>query len=196
MFAVTNFDGPAPDHAPFLGNCWVPDLRKNDKYGYRRIFGVFEGQKRHWLAHRLSYIYFKGPIPEGLHLDHLCRNPSCCNPSHLEAVTPLENWARGSGPSVIHAMKLFCERGHPLSGDNLHLTPKGSRVCKACRKEYLAAYRNTPKYLARRKRYMDDPVRKEEARVRTAEWYKNNRERALKANLAYKARTRGKKFDC
>lgn len=45
-------------------------------------------------AHRVAYEEFRGPIPEGLEIDHRCRNPMCINPEHLEAVTPQENKAR------------------------------------------------------------------------------------------------------
>lgn len=47
-----------------------------------------------WLGHRLSYRAFKGVIPTGLQLDHLCMNKRCVNPEHLEPVTPLENTRR------------------------------------------------------------------------------------------------------
>lgn len=84
-------------------------------------------------AHRWSYEYFIEPIPEGMHLDHLCRNPKCVNPRHLEPVTCRENLLRGEGPSAVHAVKTHCPAGHPYSGDNLYVHPvKGQRYCRTC----------------------------------------------------------------
>lgn len=84
-------------------------------------------------AHRFSYELHVGPIPDGLHIDHLCRNPSCVNPAHLEPVTPQENALRGIGPSAVNARKSECPQGHPLSGDNLYIVPStGSRMCRTC----------------------------------------------------------------
>jgi hypothetical protein len=64
-----------------------------DKDGYGRF--KFKGKTQ--VAHRVSYLH-SNPIPEGLQLDHLCRNPSCVNPIHLEPVTSKENLRR----SPIH----------------------------------------------------------------------------------------------
>lgn len=49
-------------------------------------------------THRVSYELHEGPIPNGLHIDHLCRNRACCNPEHLEPVTQAENNRRAGGP--------------------------------------------------------------------------------------------------
>lgn len=70
--------------------CWIWQLSRNAK-GYGTVW--HEG--RCWLAHRLSFTLANGPIPSGLSLDHLCRNPPCVNPSHLEVVTHAENVRRG-----------------------------------------------------------------------------------------------------
>lgn len=47
-------------------------------------------------AQRAMYRHFHGPIPEGMDTDHLCRNPSCVNPLHLEVVTNAENNRRAA----------------------------------------------------------------------------------------------------
>lgn len=86
-----NKDGPIPQHRPDLGQCWVWTKAMIKGYGTINL-GQDHGKM---LAHRWSYEDANGPIPDGLELDHLCRNPPCVNPAHLEPVTHLVNVQRG-----------------------------------------------------------------------------------------------------
>lgn len=79
------FDGSNP------GSCWVWTAAKAH-HGY----GKFKIGDKLWAAHRVAYWLRRGPIPDGLTLDHLCRNPSCVNPEHLEPVSATENKRRGA----------------------------------------------------------------------------------------------------
>lgn len=96
--------------------------------GYGRL--EFNGSPTY--AHRMSYELAKGPIPQGLEIDHLCRRPGCVNPHHLEAVTHRENMLRGSRATATE-----CQRGHPFDAENtLTVRPKDEapyRLCRACR---------------------------------------------------------------
>lgn len=97
-----------------------------DTTGYGRIGlgGRGEGVGH---THRLMYEWAKGPIPAGLHIDHLCRNRACCNPSHLEAVTQAENNLRAKRDNPI----THCRRGHEFTPENTRQTPT-QRICRAC----------------------------------------------------------------
>jgi HNH endonuclease len=99
--------------------------------GYPR----FKYKGRPCNAHRLSYMWLVGPIPEGLQLDHLCRVKHCVNPAHLEPVTPGENTHRIPGhPIVLNAAKTHCPQGHPYTPDNLlgWAARHGRRACREC----------------------------------------------------------------
>lgn len=93
-------------------------------------------------AHRWSYEFFVGPIPKGLHLDHLCRNTRCVNPQHLEPVTPREKNLRGISPAAEHSVKTECPKGHEYFGANLYVHPtKRYRVCRTCGRDRARARR-------------------------------------------------------
>lgn len=114
--------------------CWIwAAALQSAGYGVFRVGGT-PGTLLY--AHRYSYEQTKGLIPEGMHLDHLCRNPSCVNPDHLEAVTPRVNCLRGVGPSAQSAKKTHCSKGHPFEGQNLYLRPdRVGRQCLTCKHE-------------------------------------------------------------
>lgn len=102
-------------------------------------YGVFklgpEHGRRQIYAHRWSYEYHVGPIPDGLEVDHLCRNVLCVNPEHLEPVTPRVNVLRSANPSAVNAQKTHCIHGHPFSGSNLLFSPDGRRrYCRECKR--------------------------------------------------------------
>lgn len=100
--------------------------------GRNRGYGVLSYKGKYDKAHRLSYMWLKADIPNGLELDHLCRNPPCVNPDHLEAVTRKINASRGSW-----AMKTHCPQGHEYSAKNLVPStlirrPNPGRACSIC----------------------------------------------------------------
>lgn len=106
--------------------CWIWTAYQ-DKNGY----GRFRSGKIKVGAHRFSYELIKGPIPAGLTIDHLCRNPPCVNPAHLEAVTMKENVLRGIGPTAINARKTHCKHGHKFTPENTY-TLKNGKCCLVC----------------------------------------------------------------
>lgn len=81
--------------------------------GYGRLIWCHRHDRKMLHAHRVAYELMVGPIPDGLQIDHLCRNRRCVNPNHLEPVTAHTNVVvRGLGLSAENAAKKFCKRGH------------------------------------------------------------------------------------
>lgn len=118
------------------GECWLWTGSRNGESGYGRV--CISNPKRTGYLHRVVYEILVGQIPDGLELDHLCRQPPCCNPSHLEPVLPITNVRRG-----IRASQTHCKNKHPLSGDNLYLAPHSKgyrRVCRTCRDAHKAVW--------------------------------------------------------
>lgn len=116
-------------------DCWNwTGSRTASGYGRLKVAGKMRR------AHRLTYELLVGPIPEGLVLDHLCRNRLCVRPTHLEPVTERENILRGEGWAALNARKTHCERGHELSPDNTYVDPRGGRICRTCSHEIKRRY--------------------------------------------------------
>lgn len=107
--------------------CWNWVGSKRQEYGVVTKFG------KTYPAHRISYELVIGKIPDGLVLDHLCRNTICVNPHHLEPVTHEENIRRGKpNAAAINAKKTHCVNGHAFNKENTKLLKSGHRACREC----------------------------------------------------------------
>lgn len=118
--------------------CWEWQRIRN-VWGYGR-FNVGGTES---LAHRFSYELHIGPIPDGLVLDHLCRNPCCVNPSHLEPVTTAENLRRGdvARSAFSKPLRAHCPQGHPYDEHNTYWRPDGGRDCRECMRRRSREYK-------------------------------------------------------
>lgn len=126
MLAKINFRAP--------NGCWEWMGSKTD-LGYGRVRTRRAGPNES--PHRIMYEMQKDEIPAGYVIDHLCRNPSCVNPKHLEPVTQRENLMRGQETRAgINAAKTQC----PKCGGEFRLFSDGHRRCDPCRRAYNIAY--------------------------------------------------------
>jgi hypothetical protein len=79
---------------PEVGECWIWQGAVNG-HGYGRFsLGLREGKRFIAYTHRVSYMHFVGPVPEGWVVDHMCNHKMCVRPSHLETIPGMENIKR------------------------------------------------------------------------------------------------------
>jgi len=123
-----NKDGP--------NGCWEWTACKKTGTGYGLFFWYVDGKRFGTNAHRVSYELLVGPIADGLQIDHLCRNTSCVNPAHLEAVTPRVNVLRSTSFAAENAQKTQCPKGHEF---DMVVASTGERACRTCRNATKAA---------------------------------------------------------
>lgn len=122
-----------PDRDRFLakidrsGECWLW-TGELDPHGYGRF--SYKGGKG--FAHRASWQFFVGPLPDHLAIDHLCRVRNCVNPAHLEPVTHGENTIRATRIRVINHPA--CVHGHEFTPENTFIRADGARGCRICRR--------------------------------------------------------------
>jgi hypothetical protein len=136
-------NGPISGVRPDLGQCWIFAGSPAHRYGR---FYIGEPS---YAAHRLSYEWLVGPIPEGHEIDHLCKVTKCVNPDHLEAVTHHENILRGESPSARAARQTHCKNGHEFTPENIIPTWDGGRRCKTCSDVYQYGYNEARKAAAK-----------------------------------------------
>ena len=128
-----HFAFPEPNTGCFI---WMGHITKLG-YGKIGMTRVVDGKKKLNMksAHREAYIYFVGPIPDGMVLDHKCRVRCCVNPEHLEPVTQRENCRRGNAATnnrLLAAARTHCRSGlHRMEGDNI-VFHSGVRRCREC----------------------------------------------------------------
>lgn len=133
QFQSSLFNRVSPE--PMSG-CWLwPGAGNGHGYGVMRC-----GPKQVY-AHRVFYTVFRGTIPPGYHIDHLCRTKRCVNPKHLEPVTPWENVTRG----MRGRLRTTCVHGHPIAGNTAITqatdTHHEQKYCRACKREASAQQR-------------------------------------------------------
>lgn len=108
-----------------VGDCWEWTGALTRGYGHF----MFKGKLVY--AHRHAWALLVGDLSPDDDIDHLCKNPKCVNPDHLQPVPHRVNILRGESPAAKQARKQYCKRGHPLIAENLFPSKEG-RHCRPC----------------------------------------------------------------
>lgn len=136
--------------------CWVWQGAKIRGYA---LFSR-DGYK---LGHRYAYAMANGGIPRKMVCDHLCRNPSCVNPNHIEAVTNAVNTLRGAsglrGKDLPPNKEAACVRGHPRTEENTMIRKDGQRECLVCHRERMRVYLPVRRALIKARAALDQEAR-------------------------------------
>ncbi len=111
-----------------------PGYRDTRGYGRLTLYGA-----PGFLAHRAAYEVHNGSIPEDMTVDHLCFNPGCVNPSHMQLLSRSDNSQRQRSAEFTH-----CKSGHEFTVENTYIRPdsqNGRRTCRACQRQSVARYK-------------------------------------------------------
>ena len=109
--------------------CWP--WRRPRADGYGEFYWGGRSDRRRTSAHRVAWTLLVGPIPDTCSLDHLCRNPGCCNPLHLDPCPIDENIKRGAASRLVERDGL-CTNGLHRWAENARLCRDGKLRCGAC----------------------------------------------------------------
>lgn len=128
--------------------CWLWTASADENgYGFLHVGSKRDGTNRMARAHRVAFELYRGPVPEGMVLDHLCRIRCCVNPAHLEPVTFGTNILRGDAPTIVSHRLGKCLR----CDSDLSVNRRGDGYCRPCSLKYHRAYdAKRPRTLARR----------------------------------------------
>ena len=101
--------------------------------GYSLVTLVDDSGPRLRRVHRVVYEALVGPIPDGMTIDHVCKNPKCCRTDHLRLLTASDN-AKDSAKCRANRAKTHCPKGHTYDGKNTY-QGKSGRACRKCQAE-------------------------------------------------------------
>lgn len=113
--------------------CWTW-LAGKDRDGY----GQYGVDGRSVKAHRHAYELEVGPIPEGMDIDHVCRNRACVRPDHLR---PRDHAENSADRVSFQAAKTHCPKGHEYTPENTGPAGANGRRCRTCDRERVARRR-------------------------------------------------------